>query len=310
MDLCLNVCAGKISGIKKKYTAVTADFIHDNYPNIYTFGAPSLYDRCKLFAGEGMRIAEVAATKALEQWGGNRADITHLLTYSTTGFLKPHIDARLMKLLDLPKTVKHQAISFLGCHSGMVGLRTAAEIALADPKHRVLVVCVEINSVQAQNIDPGFTRLNNVVTLTIFGDGASAVVVGQPKDAGQGENAPLFELHGFKSMVIPDSVMSITSAITEAGLEANLEKDVPKLVGAHSGPFVNELLEPFNLDYDSVGWAIHPGGKPILDAIEKKCGLLPDQLQCSRSVRIISDHSSPLIIPNNILRLHAFDINE
>ncbi|KAG0569493.1 hypothetical protein KC19_6G094500 [Ceratodon purpureus] len=275
----------KLSGIKQKYTAVTANFIHDNFPNIYKFGEPSLDDRFALFATEGMRMAERAATEALQDWGGKRGDITHLITYSSTGMLSPAIDLRLQQSLGLASTVKHHSVSFLGCHAGVIGLRTAAEIALADARHRVLVVCVEVASVQAQNIDPGLTRLNNIVTLTIFGDGAGAMVVGQPGDEVRSMTGrPWFEIHRCRSKIVPESSNCITVNLTQHGLDANLEKDLPKKVGVNTGPFVDGLLEGFGLEYGSVNWAAHPGGKPILDMVEKCCGLAPDQLQISRSV--------------------------
>ncbi|KAG0585805.1 hypothetical protein KC19_2G040600 [Ceratodon purpureus] len=272
---------GKISGIKEKHTAVTAPIIHDKYPNIFTFGEPSLDDRFALFADEGMRIAEEAATKALHEWGGDRSRITHLITYSATGILTPTIDFRLHKALGLSLSVKHHSVSFLGCHAGVIGLRTATEICQADPSHRVLIVCTELSSVQVQNVDPAFTRLNNIVTMTIFGDGAGAMVVGQPLPKTE---TPIYEIHTCKSMIVPNTEKSITVMVTQHGLDANLEKDVPKVVGTNTGPFVTSLLEGFGLDYWSVGWAAHPGGKPILDSIEKNCGLLPDQLRVSRSV--------------------------
>jgi predicted naringenin-chalcone synthase len=285
-----NECmAGKVSGIREKHTAVTAQHIHDEYPNFTKFGEASLDDRFELFAGEGMRIAEEAAVKALGEWGGERGRITHLITYSATGMLSPTIDFRLHKALGLASTVKHHSVSFLGCHAGVIGLRTAAEIALADPAHRVLIVCTEISSVQVQNIDPAFTRLNNIVTLIIFGDGAGAMVIGQPEPMTAlgpmtGEALPAFEIHACKSMIVPDTEKSITVMVTQHGLDANLEKEVPKVVGTNTGPFVTALLAGYGLDYGSVGWAAHPGGKPILDSIEKNCGLSPDQLRISRYI--------------------------
>ena len=161
-------CAGKISGISQKHTAVTAQQIHDLHPNIYNFGEPSLDDRLALFADEGMKIAEEAAVQALAEWGGERSAITHLITYSATGFLSPTIDFRLHKALGLAPTCKHHSVSFLGCHAGVIGLRTATEISLADPSHRVLIVCTELSSVQV-TLNPqtrsNFTRAASIIDL-------------------------------------------------------------------------------------------------------------------------------------------------
>jgi alpha-pyrone synthase len=59
---------------------------------------------------------------------------------------------------------------------GLAALRTAHSIALSDPNARILFVCVELCSLHLQRDDD---RLDNLVATNIFGDGASAVIVGQ-----------------------------------------------------------------------------------------------------------------------------------
>ena len=150
-----------------------------------------------------------------------------------------------------------------------------------------------------QNIDPAFTRLNNIVTLTIFGDGAGAMVIGQPAAV----EKPVFEIRTCKSMIVPDTEKSITVMVTQHGLDANLEKDVPKSVGTNTGPFVRELLQGYEgLDFTNIGWAAHPGGKPILDSIERNCKLQPEQLHISRSVTcacLFSTFGRVMLIPSS-----------
>jgi hypothetical protein len=82
------------------------------------------------------------------------------------------IDLRLIKMLGLSPSTKHFFVSYMGCHAGLIGLRTAAEIALSDPSHRVLVVCPEVNSVNAQSPEPK-NPINNIIVDVIFGDGAA-----------------------------------------------------------------------------------------------------------------------------------------
>ena len=82
------------------------------------------------------------------------------------------LDLRLIKSLGLPQSTKHMFVSYMGCHAGLIGLRTAAEIACADSKNRVLVISSEVNSVNAQAPDPEHP-VNNIIVDIIFGDGAA-----------------------------------------------------------------------------------------------------------------------------------------
>ena len=48
---------------------------------------------------------------------------------------------------------------------------------------------------------------------------------------------------------------------------------------------MNSLLEPCGLDAGEVKlWAVHPGGRAILDKVEQSLGLYPWQIQTSRDV--------------------------
>lgn len=177
-------------------------------PNLSVYGAPSLDKRMSLFAPEALKIGVLAAERAISNWGGDKSKITHLITYSTSGMTTPAIDMQLIKALGLPQSVKHFWVTLMGCHAGLIGLRTAAEIAQADPTYRVLVVCVEINSAQAQPLNPACALdLNNHVVSIIFGDGAAGVVVGsEPAE----HETPIFEVDRCQTSYIPDTDFHIT----------------------------------------------------------------------------------------------------
>lgn len=169
--MCTVPCAAESSGISMRHLAITPEEYKNN-PNLITFGAPSLNDRVKLWEKTGMDLAVEAAEKAIAEWGNDRKAITHVVTFSTSGMLCPGIDLRLIKQLGLSPYCKHYFVSYMGCHAGLIGLRNAAEIAQADPSHRVLVVCAEVNSVNAQSPDPAHP-VNNIIVDVIFGDGAA-----------------------------------------------------------------------------------------------------------------------------------------
>lgn len=272
--------AGKASGIHQKHMACSFE-IYREHPSLLVYNDPNLGERLRIYEPAAMEIGQLAAERALSDWGGDRADITHLISYSTTMILSPSLDLRLVRSLNLAPTVKHFSVSLLGCHGGVNGIRTAAEIAQADPMSRILVVFIEINSVAAQTLNPEnpFADLSPFLLNLLFADGAGAVVIG--KHPTRKENC-IFEVHRGMTYLVPDSSESIGAILLETGLHTTLEKNVPSLVGQHVGGFVNELLQNTKLSYGCVNWAVHPGGKAIVDAVEKNCKLKAEQLQVSR----------------------------
>ena len=276
----VSLFSGTASGIYQKQMAVTLE-IYAEHPSLMDYHASNLGERMDIYEPAAMSIGKLAAERALADWGGDRSDITHLITYSTSMVLSPALDLRLANVLNLKATVKHFAVSLMGCHGGVNGLRTAAEIAQADPASRILVVFVEVNSVAARTLNPAnmMLDLSPFLLNLLFGDGAGAVVVGQQPT--RKENV-IFEVHRAQTYLIPNTLKSIGARLLESGLHTTLEKNVPAIVGQNISNFVDELLHNTTLGYGSVNWAVHPGGKAIVDAVEKNCKLQPEQLQVSR----------------------------
>ncbi|KAG0586172.1 hypothetical protein KC19_2G069900 [Ceratodon purpureus] len=273
---------GKALGIVQKQMAFSPE-IYQKHPSLKVYKSPNLGERFNIYEPEAMNIGKQAAERALADWGGDRADITHLISYSTTMLLSPSLDLRLVKCLNLQATVKHYSVSLLGCYGGVNGIRTAAEIAQADPTSRILVVFVEINSAAAQTVNPDnpFADLGPVVSNLAFGDGAGAVVVGKCPTV---KEDTVFEVHRSESYLIPNTEDCVTARLLPSGLHSTQEKNYPAHVGQNTGGFIDQLLRDTNLTYVDVNWAVSSGGKPVLDTIEKNCKLNDNQLQVSRHI--------------------------
>ncbi|KAH7330791.1 hypothetical protein KP509_20G002100 [Ceratopteris richardii] len=281
------------AGIGRKYLAIPFERYSEESPNDF----PRLNKRLAWYEEEAVGLAEKAARQAIEEWGGLLYEITHIIVYSTSGALSPGLDLRLIKRLGLSSSTKHFWVAFNGCHAGIMGLRTAAEIARgAGPATRVLVVWVEINSCQAQSSDPASSPANNIVVASIFGDGSAAAIVAHPSYSTSASSSPpiphLFEVQDATSDYIdgPESAEAIVARVRETGLYAGLSKQVPELIEAHVDAFSSGMLEDMQLTYNSVNWIVHPGGRAIVDAVQNGCHLQDNQLELSR--KILNDYSN------------------
>jgi len=218
------------------------------------------------YAREAPELALQAIQKLPELDG-----ITHLVVASCTGFTAPGLDQVLARRLGLSRTVERVVIGFMGCYAGVTALRTAAHLVRSDPAARVLVVAVELCTLHLQPTQD----LERLLAMAQFADGAAAAIV-TADGAGLALGAGL-------SMTLEDSQDLITWTIGDTGFAMELSGQVPaRLADALSDPSVRQQLAGDGNGIDA--WAVHPGGRSIVDAVERALALDPSQLHASREV--------------------------
>jgi predicted naringenin-chalcone synthase len=194
---------------------------------------------------------------------GDLGDITHLIAVSCTGFTAPGLDLQIAQRLALRADLGRTLIGFMGCAAAVPALRAADAIVRSDPQARVLVVNVELCSLHLRETE----ALETALTFLLFGDGASAALVtAEPRG---------LELGAFRATVIPDTAGLITWTIGDHGFEMFLSGRVPAVIA-------DALRRDPPGDFDL--WAVHAGGRTVLDAVEIGLHLKPACLAPSRSV--------------------------
>lgn len=270
----------KNSTIRTRYSAIP-DFGEDR--NNWSFlskelpnNPPSMHQRNDFYKIEAIKIAFEAAKKAINSWGGDPKTITHVISVSCTGVVAPGIEFNLIKLLDLNPTVQRLGINFMGCFGAFKGLLVAKAFAKENPKNRVLVVCTELCSLHFQVEQTS----DNILGNSLFSDGAAAVIVGALPSSNE---TPLWHIEKTCSIGIEDSLDKITWEAGNSGFLMKLSHKIPVLLGRHIQTFSKALLGD-DLTNEEVDWAIHPGGKSILQVIEKKLNLKKEQTKSSWEV--------------------------
>jgi predicted naringenin-chalcone synthase len=164
-------------------------------------------------------------------------------------------------------------LGFMGCYAGVTALRTAGHIVRSDPSARVLVVAVELCSLHLQPTD----RLESLLAMAQFADGAAAALVTA--------EGPGLMLGKGLSMTLEESHSLITWTIGDTGFAMELSGDVPhRLAEALADPEVAAAVTAGQPVEAIEAWAVHPGGKSIVDAVERSLGLAPDKVAVSRGV--------------------------
>lgn len=228
------------------------------------------------FAERAPGLALDAATSAIGAAGLPRDAVTHVVTASCTGFFAPGLDHVLVRDLGLPASTPRLAIGFMGCYAAFPALRAADAICRAEPGAVVLVVCAELCSLHLHSSnDP-----DAIVASSVFADGAGAALV----TARAGARG--LRIDALASTIAPASEEEMAWTIGDEGFEMVLSGAVPRLVGANVVDAIRPLERVRGADAwpDVAGWAIHPGGRAILDTVQRTLELDDGRLAASRAV--------------------------
>ncbi|WP_426182213.1 type III polyketide synthase [Microbacterium sp. TWP3-1-2b2] len=283
------------SGIDTRHTVLeelsfTADVVEPQFFDRDTglLLEPGTKARNEVYIREAGRLFVEAASRTLEADPDiNAADVTHVITVSCTGFYAPGPDYEIARALGLRDSVRRQHLGFMGCYAAMPALRAASEFCAGDQDAVVLVVSVELCTLHLRSTDDP----DMIVATSLFADGAAAgIVTSRTFDSA----VPSLALDRFHTGIIPEGKKDMAWTIGDHGFEMVLSTAVPQLIGDHIHDALRPLYAPEELlaeafENDSIGervahWAIHPGGRSILDRVQEKLFLTDGQLVPAREV--------------------------
>ena len=279
------------TGIDKRHTVIN-DYAKD--PSGYTFypknaqlmPEPGLEARNDLFIRESNRLSEQAARALFSRLPSfDRTAITDLITVTCTGFSAPGFDFHLVNALELRPDIRRYNIAFMGCYAGFPAMRLARDICVARPGAHVLIVAVELCSLHFQQK----TDLDFIIANSLFADGAAAVLVGptldpSPAHGENGHGARLL-LDSFTSRIIPGSEKDMAWKIGENAFDMRLSAYVPAFIEQNIRSIIDEILRASEASFDDIAiWAVHPGGRAILDRTAAALHIPPSALGHSYDV--------------------------
>lgn len=253
------------TGIERRYSCVPIDWYKE--PHGWT-------DRTALYIENSVALFERLTLGLLDQAGLKRDDIDAIVVSSTTGIATPSLDALVVEKMGLRRDIRRLPIFGLGCAGGVVGLTRAAELAKAHPGSRVLFLVVELCALTFRKDD---ISKSNIVATALFGDGAAGAILsteGNGTAIGPGGE-----------YTWPNSLDIMGWEVEEDGLKARFAQSIPSLVARDFKSILHTFLHANALRLGDVdGFACHPGGAKVLDALEDAFGIPRGALTESRGV--------------------------
>ena len=207
--------AGSKMQITKRNMVVTKELVAE-HPELTTHKGDSISVRHEILMEWVPKLAVEAAETAIADWGGSKADITHLVVSSTSLVNMPGLDLLIANGAGLNASkVRRVMMYYVGCHAGGTALRTAKDLAENNKGARVLAVCVDCTAVFFRA--PSEQYLDGLVGHGLFADGAGALVVGADPVASE---KPIFEIQYAGTTALPDTLDYITAAPKEYGTKS------------------------------------------------------------------------------------------
>ena len=280
------------SGINTRYSII-ADYnpalsAHDFIPLQVGHPFPNLEQRMEIFEREALMLSLESVNKCIDGVIDANA-ITHLITVSCTGMSAPGLDLQIMQSMELPSTIFRTSINFMGCYAAIHGLKLAKMICDSTPNSNVIVVATELCTLHFQQ---AFSE-DNAASSLLFADGSAAVLISNCI-----ESKKALTLKEFYSQVEDKGQTDMAWKLSSKGFLMTLSSYIPQLIEADVEQLIRNALGKNNLQFHEIShWCIHPGGKRILDLIQRKMKLTDSDLQYAR--KVLFNHgnmSSPTVL--------------
>ena len=248
-------------------------------PDIKKLVAMSLEEKLATYHSSALKLA-IKAIKTNPAFDNNIDRITDIIFISCTGMQAPGVEIDLINHFQLPTNIRRYNVNFMGCYAALTGLRMAKDICTT-PNRTVLMVSVELCTLHFQNKFIDDYLLSN----SIFADGAASVIVSSSNRGAR------LKLEDFESRLIPNSKNEMSWKISPDGFQMTLSSDVPKSIKTSL-----DETSLFGKAPSSTGWAIHPGGKQIVDGIKSTLALEESEVAASRKVLLENGNMSSATI--------------
>lgn len=262
------------AGIDHRYSCLAPSDLPDGGRNdaepFYARGNfPNTAARMRRFEQYAPGLAQTAVERL--QLGDERNRITHLLITCCTGFSAPGLDLEIIERCKLPSSVERTMIGFMGCYAAINALKLARHIVRSELSARVLVLNLELCTLHLKET----TNIEQVLSFLLFGDGCAACLVS--------DDPVGIALESFRAVLVPDTRDLITWNIGDFGFDMILSGQVPAAIHDALHDHMDEILDGASVNSIDL-WAVHPGGRTVLDAVERAFDLAPQALTASRDI--------------------------
>lgn len=269
------------SGIDERYIVIpdAEATVHEKfYSSNGNYISPDTKQRMDEYEKWSRSLSRDAVLNLINRTEFTPKELNKIITISCTGFFAPGLDYFLINEFGFPSTIKRINIGFMGCAASIIGFSSVFESINSKQDTNVLLVSVELCSLHLQT-EP--TR-DNILANMVFADGCGAALF---SNSGRYKEKVKLNLIYTDSILFRDSSRYMGWKIGNYGFEMILSSELPKIILNEACPALIKILEGHKISHrDIKHWALHPGGRAILDSLQNGLNLTDEQLKASRAV--------------------------
>lgn len=231
-----------------------------------------------------------AILDCLKSGNSSAQDIDFFAVCTCTGYVCPDLSSRLVAHMGFNSNVQRASIVGLGCAGAVPTLQRVTDFVRANPDRQALLLAVEICSA-CYYVD---RTLETVIGNAICADGAAAFLLsGAP-----GSNGVYPRIIDFETFIDSERIDEVGLQHKDGKLRIVLGEAIQHLAGPMIEKALQQLLQRHGLARSQIRfWVVHPGGRRVIDRVQKHFGMTDAQLRFSRSVlRNYGNMSSPTVM--------------
>lgn len=241
----------------------------------------STSERMNRSLAESEAIGAQAISTALDRAGIGADEIGMLATATTSSWSVPGL-ASLAVRTGMPHA-EWLALGPMACHAGLAGLSTVRNWVEVHNRPAVLL-CVDVISTHLQ---PPPYDMEKAVSLALFGDAAAALVLrpGGPGRAGM-------DFVDQRTATLPEYADEVSGHLRDNGLEIKTSRAIAALAASSAvRQPVDELLVQNGIRREDVAWwAVHPGGRRIVEGLHDALDLPESSVETA--LRVMRDYGN------------------
>lgn len=217
-------------------------------------------------------------------------DVDFLAVCTCTGYVCPDVGSRLIGHMGFRNSLQRAAITGVGCAGALPTMQRAADFVRANPQCRALMLAVEICSA-CFYVD---NTVETVIGNAICSDGAAAFLLGGE----QRSNECYPQVIDFETFIDSEHLEEVGLQHRDGKLRIVLGASIQHLAGPMIEAALHPLLQRHGLLQSDIRfWVVHPGGRKVIDNVQKHFAMSDAQLRFSRSVLYnYGNMSSPTVM--------------
>ncbi|MBF0215846.1 MAG: type III polyketide synthase [Candidatus Omnitrophica bacterium] len=242
----------------------------------------------KRFQGSAERLSVASVEKCIKGSGISKDRIGCIVVSTCTGYLCPGLTSYIVEGAGLSPDIFALDIVGMGCGGAMPALEACHNYLNTHKDDYALAISTEIcSSALFWGDDPEL-----ILSNSIFGDGSAACLLTN-KAGVKG-----LRIMDFKSKIEPHHRDNLRLRTENSRLRNVIKDVVPEIASALVKEITHTLFERNELSREDVKfWAMHPGGRKVLDAIQAAMDLKEGDLDHSRKVLYdYGNMSSPTVL--------------